>query len=900
MKRLFLNTCVFASLLASAQQQTLEFFKWNDVNHPFRNGFSFYDESLKVSPQNQDSKGNTWEMYAANPPAGFFQITKNTEKINLAVSPKQKAGYTYFQYSSYVTVNEKDTKLITASGSKTVTDPKTSAKITYYDNYLVKYDTSGGLQYLHANQLGDSDSTARWYATYATGNQLLIVKSNGKLAWGTTKLDTFSFASLGIEGSNSMFSDKQSTIYCVAGYYASGFTITSFHSDGTYQRRLVGKSIRNVYFDEKTATLTVYAKEGAYLLQAKTEKQFEIPSYTQLAASSIIKSKTLWLGNYKVEVLLSRRGIYVKEGNNASTYLFAGKQEINADSLGFPDYQLYKSVNLQEDSTLAFAYDFYNTSEGKSFKYLFTYKKGAFTLHKKYDLKALGINDSYNVAFYIGKSHTYLYLGNYNQMYQVKDNDIVTSIPLTDHECRPETVIVATKDYLWFAGENTFEHEGPCAIARFAHDTYFVRGKVYYDANTNGFKDYMENSYTKLSLVAQPSGLRLVPDREGNFAFKGEQGKSYTFVVEDSARFSSIKMTNYGEWAIGVKLKVEKPEVSTSFWLPRARCGTNRQASFFLSNTGVLPVEKVVIKLVPQKMRLLQGNLLVDTAVFTSTALPVAQSTSLNYAIEWPSAEAIGEIATLHTITELYVAGQLASVHKDSIHTIIRCSYDPNDKSVTPVGIGKNKYTLIKNPLEYQIRFENTGNDTAYQVVVLDTLAPQLDVSTFKVLGSSHQMNAEVASNGVAAFHFNNIMLPDSGSGKLAAQGYVRFSIQPKANVANNTLVCNKAAIYFDQNKPVITNTTCNLLVDKIPDVTTGLSGTDHAMANFVYPNPSHDVVFLPKGTYEVVFYTLQGVEVLRSQGEKASLLGLEEGMYVAHAKAKDGHVRSYKISVAK
>ena len=42
----------------------------------------------------------------------------------------------------------------------------------------------------------------------------------------------------------------------------------------------------------------------------------------------------------------------------------------------------------------------------------------------------------------------------------------------------------------------------------------------------------------------------------------------------------------------------------------------------------------------------------------------------------------------------------------------IRCSYDPNDKLVNPARSGN--YTLFEEALIYTIRFQNTGNDVAF------------------------------------------------------------------------------------------------------------------------------------------------------------------------------------------
>jgi uncharacterized repeat protein (TIGR01451 family) len=55
-------------------------------------------------------------------------------------------------------------------------------------------------------------------------------------------------------------------------------------------------------------------------------------------------------------------------------------------------------------------------------------------------------------------------------------------------------------------------------------------------------------------------------------------------------------------------------------------------------------------------------------------------------------------------------------------------SYDPNDKAASPRGLGDDHYILPNEPLNYTIRFQNTGNDTAFTVVIRDTLDMDLDI----------------------------------------------------------------------------------------------------------------------------------------------------------------------------
>jgi len=140
----------------------------------------------------------------------------------------------------------------------------------------------------------------------------------------------------------------------------------------------------------------------------------------------------------------------------------------------------------------------------------------------------------------------------------------------------------------------------------------------------------------------------------------------------------------------------------------------------------------------------------------------------------------------------------------DCAASVIIGAYDPNDKAatptMTPAQLANGKYIL------YTIRFQNTGNDTAFNVVLADTLSNLLDVSSFDMLASSHLCNTTVEGNNLL-FEFRNILLPDSNRNEQQSHGFVRFRMKPQSNVSVDTDIPNTAAIYFDYNQPVITNT---------------------------------------------------------------------------------------------
>lgn len=134
-------------------------------------------------------------------------------------------------------------------------------------------------------------------------------------------------------------------------------------------------------------------------------------------------------------------------------------------------------------------------------------------------------------------------------------------------------------------------------------------------------------------------------------------------------------------------------------------------------------------------------------------------------------------------------------------------SYDPNDKQGFPVGYGDEHQVLPGTELQYLVRFQNTGTDTAFQVVIRDTLSSLLDVATVRPGAASHPYQFEVYAGGVLRFSFPDILLPDSSANQAASNGFVQFTVSPRADVPLGSVVENTAAIYFDFNEPVITNT---------------------------------------------------------------------------------------------
>lgn len=160
---------------------------------------------------------------------------------------------------------------------------------------------------------------------------------------------------------------------------------------------------------------------------------------------------------------------------------------------------------------------------------------------------------------------------------------------------------------------------------------------------------------------------------------------------------------------------------------------------------------------------------------------------------------------------------------------IVVGAYDPND--ITCVEGDLVSPDLIGEELHYVIRFENTGNFYAENVVVvMDIDEAKYDVSSLKVLNSSHDMRAQVRGNK-AEFIFSNIYLDSGGHGNIL------LVMNSKHSLTNGDFVKSKADIYFDYNYPVITNEAETLFQ--------ALNVVNPVLDNIIsiYPNPTNDVV---------------------------------------------------------
>ncbi|MEL6844652.1 MAG: PKD domain-containing protein, partial [Bacteroidota bacterium] len=83
---------------------------------------------------------------------------------------------------------------------------------------------------------------------------------------------------------------------------------------------------------------------------------------------------------------------------------------------------------------------------------------------------------------------------------------------------------------------------------------------------------------------------------------------------------------------------------------------------------------------------------------------------------------------------------------------------------------------------------------------------------SYRPAGASHPYSLMFEGDSVLVFTFANINLPDSVSDPQGSQGFVAYTLQHAASLSPGTQIDNRAAIYFDYNPPIITNTVRNTI----------------------------------------------------------------------------------------
>ncbi|MCS7073779.1 MAG: PKD domain-containing protein [Bacteroidia bacterium] len=434
-----------------------------------------------------------------------------------------------------------------------------------------------------------------------------------------------------------------------------------------------------------------------------------------------------------------------------------------------------------------------------------------------------------------------------------------------------------------------------------------ISGKVFIDNNNSGAYETGETLVPNAIVQLNGGGINYTVNAwNGEYAFYGVPvGNTYTVTLTPVANYnlvvpatgsyiinmSSAQVVSNQNFGLSPIPNQNDLSIDISIAGPARRGFSNNSICLTWQNQGTTNQNATVTFS-------LQAGLIYHSATPAPTTVSGNQLTwnlgsispmqqgNICITYEVPLSFSIGNAVTFNaSITP--VSGDVNPANNtDQVSITVTASWDPNDKISNAVGMdNQGNIPLGTQTMYYTIRFQNLGTDTAFRVMILDTLdATKFNLATFRMISASHSGLRTELRNNIVQWTFDQIYLPHAAINPTGSMGFVQFAIDLNPGLPVGTQITNDASIYFDFNEPVITNTIVNTILMTVNREETLQSGKV-----LVYPNPMNETgiieVFNPNQT-EMTFILrdLTGKEVLQTifLGDKHTFSrnGLSSGMY--------------------
>ncbi|MEP7196394.1 MAG: T9SS type A sorting domain-containing protein [Saprospiraceae bacterium] len=381
----------------------------------------------------------------------------------------------------------------------------------------------------------------------------------------------------------------------------------------------------------------------------------------------------------------------------------------------------------------------------------------------------------------------------------------------------------------------------------------FVSGIVYYDIDRNGLYNMNLDVPASGVIITNDQGNKVAVSEKGNYSIEVEKNELNTIKTYASAGLTSIASPSFylinvpnqigqigGNYNFAIQLN-DSVDLEVNLNISKPRAGSTVIATMDVSNHGAFAIQDAELSLeIPngwtfisseQTNYTVQSNL-IKWKVNTSS---IGMTQRFICYLKIPGNEPANKVFIAKATIESYGDKRLSN-NLSIFQDYIRNSFDPNDKLVREIEVVES--TTGYKELLYTIRFQNTGNDTAYNVIIKDALSNKLQAGSIRIVNSSHKCQLEMEEFGNAEFHFNKIYLPSVSVNPLKSNGFVQFMILPQNDLRKADYISNVAEIYFDSNSPILTNTVYTSIITDIKD-----AGNSNLFE--IYPNPSRNEFFI-------------------------------------------------------
>ena len=392
--------------------------------------------------------------------------------------------------------------------------------------------------------------------------------------------------------------------------------------------------------------------------------------------------------------------------------------------------------------------------------------------------------------------------------------------------------IVAMNDYDFIVAGYTTSTNGDVTGNHGGYDFWVVRmsrfnvvrGTVFLDYNKNGIMDSGEPLVN--NILVQSSGGSIVSGSSttnGLFNNIVDTGTYTTSVLSSvpyytpspashTSSFTAYELSDSFSFALQ-PVPGDRDYAVSLYPMSFPRTGDSITMGLLYVNKGTDTLTGRTVRLVKDhRLQYLSASPAVtsvsgDTLFWTVASLSPRDTGTITIYTKAMTPPALRLGDTLQSTAWIDTTGDLNTANNTFVlKQVVLSGYDPNGKTESNEGyvdstdLAKGKY------LQYTITFQNTGNDTAFNISITDTLSSKLNITSFEMVGASAPYQLTTRNGNILTWTFSSIRLPDSTVNESGSHGYIVYRIRPTAGLRGGDSILNNAGIYFDFNPVVPTN----------------------------------------------------------------------------------------------
>jgi hypothetical protein len=391
-------------------------------------------------------------------------------------------------------------------------------------------------------------------------------------------------------------------------------------------------------------------------------------------------------------------------------------------------------------------------------------------------------------------------------------------------------------------------------------------GQTFNDLNNDGIKQINENVLPNCKVYDLSNKYMTLSNSEGQYELLLPVGNSYIFESNNIAAKSglnyalnntidslyniNIGLNPLNEDDIKIKIIAHTAKKAKQGFITRYEIQvSNNSLAKYKGNLTVTHMSKI------KDLKFEDFNALNSNRIrfITSIELEPHQFKKLTFSCIY-AVDSFSLNEVVKTTADINVYDAKMSNNFDTINQVVVSAFDPNIKEAFP-----NELANIEKEINYTIWFQNEGNDTALNVCVVDSFGSLFSLKDIHITGDSKggTIIPEVRNNCLI-WNFKNIMLPPKSIDSDKSIGFVSFRTRLNQQAKIGDTIYNKASIYFDYQKPIVTNN-AKVYFSK------NINLEDYNFENNIsfFPNPNKGKLFFNLGGKQ-----LQSIEIINLQGQ--------------------------------